>query len=1516
MIEKHTYNINPERGMNEGIGTNIQPANLKGGSRKKRANNRKRNTPKKNPQIQEESHSIENSIIAKVLRGEYPTDEEFYKYIKELGFQNGNIPEPDELPISPPRYVGSGKKDRCPIGTRRNKDGECVPITENDAAVSEGNKRCPKGQHRNKEGICVPKKNRSDAQQTDELEPEDVQQTEELEPEEQEPEEPVLEEHILEETGEKKKRCPKGQHRNKEGICVPKKNRSDVQQTDKQEPEPEEPILEETGEKKKRCPKGQHRNKEGICVPINNPTDIPAPTTIAEKNTMNKFLEKKEKDESENILKNHDYLYPELNDPEFNIKIAIKKEFRDAQYDGKIRDIEKQATLLCKAKFELSPHQVFVKNFLSSDTPYKGLLLYHGLGTGKTCSAIGVAEEMRQYMKRTGLKQQIIVVASPNVQGNFRQQLFDERKLTKVTNAANPNEFTWNIESCVGNSLLHEINPNSIRNLTRERLISNINSLINENYAFMGYIQFANVARANTLLGSNQDRQNTREQEERNIRRFFDGRLIIIDEVHNIRLADDSNRKEMQQVAAVLMNIVKYTRGLRLLLLSATPMFNSYKEIIWITNLLNANDGRSQIQTSDVFQADGSFKPHGEDLLRRKLTGYVSYVRGENPYTFPYRLYPNVFSPENALASFSYPRIQMNGIEIDSPIKSINVYVNRTEKTTYQMQVYLSIIDYMRRKTHGFYTNAGIYREMPSFENMEAFGYTLLQRPLEALNIVYPNMEISRMLSENDYGSRARFYTDDLFQNAVGGTGLSNVMNFSSMENDEPLKHEYEYKENILKKHGRIFSPGELAKYSVKMAEICNAVKRSEGIVLIYSQYIDGGVVPMALALEEMGLSRYSTAYSGRHRHLFKRAPTSPIDAIQMLPRSELEEGYKFQPAQYIMITGDRGLSPSNTEDVKYATGIDNMDGSKVKVIIISKAGSEGLDFKVIRQIHILEPWFNMNRIEQIIGRGVRNLSHCALPFKKRNVEIYLHSTFIEGTEEEAADLYLYRLAEKKATQIGKVTRLLKESAVDCILNIEQTNFTTEKLSALVANQNIRLELSSKDAGEIREVDFRIGDLSGSEICDYMSCEYQCRPKMPEGEAEDTENVQSYSERNLTSNIYYIISRIRELFRDEHVYTLDQISTAINAVRIYPISQIYYVLSKFVDNRNMVLFDKYGRFGNLINRDKYYVFQPIEITDERSSIRERSVPVEYKRSSVILELPDRVTDRTSKKKVARKPREEENDGDDGVTSTSYSDTIHQIREQIEVVGKPHVIKSTEMNWYKNASKVVDHLHTVYGFDEKTIIQYVIYHYIDSAEYDVKRALFENTVNNTRFKIDEEIERNVASYFRNSIMLSDNGDKEGICIANREVIQLIVREKGETTWKDGDKYDMSDFKTDYSEKYLVDKKQLNDIVGYMIQFKDQDMSFYYKDIYLTRNRKGRRCDRSGGKAPIIDMLNRVMRQKIYTEENTSTSMYSGSLCVILEMLLRKFHGEEHGGNIYYLTPEQAIESKITEYSAKN
>ena len=83
-------------------------------------------------------------------------------------------------------------------------------------------------------------------------------------------------------------------------------------------------------------------------------------------------------------------------------------------------DIEKLSKDICEAKFSLRPHQLFVRNFLSFQTPYNTLLLFHGVGTGKTCSAISIAEEMRSYMKQTGNIKQTIIVASPNVQNKHK----------------------------------------------------------------------------------------------------------------------------------------------------------------------------------------------------------------------------------------------------------------------------------------------------------------------------------------------------------------------------------------------------------------------------------------------------------------------------------------------------------------------------------------------------------------------------------------------------------------------------------------------------------------------------------------------------------------------------------------------------------------------------------------------------------------------------------------------------------------------------------------------------------------------------------------------------------------------------------------------------------------------------------------------------------------------------------------------------------------------------------------
>ena len=150
----------------------------------------------------------------------------------------------------------------------------------------------------------------------------------------------------------------------------------------------------------------------------------------------------------------------------------------------------------------------------------------------------------------------------------------------------------------------------------------------------------------------------------------------------------------------MLVDTVPY---MRLLFLSATPMFNSYKEIIWLINIMNKNDRRGTITLKDVFSADGSFllskdgEEIGKDLLERKATGYVSFVRGENPYTFPYRIWPSEFAPEHTYESLTYPEVQLNMQPIIQNIERISIYLNKIG--SYQQKGYQYIIQELLNKS-------------------------------------------------------------------------------------------------------------------------------------------------------------------------------------------------------------------------------------------------------------------------------------------------------------------------------------------------------------------------------------------------------------------------------------------------------------------------------------------------------------------------------------------------------------------------------------------------------------------------------------------------------------------------------------------------------------------------------------------------------------------------------------------------------------------------------------------------
>ena len=1239
----------------------------------------------------------------------------------------------------------------------------------------------------------------------------------------------------------------------------------------------------------------------------------------------NSFLFNKEYHEhnvrEENI--DSDFLYPELNDPNFNIKIAKRKEFNDTIYDGKIRDIKTHANLLCNADFELMPHQMFVKNFLSFQTPYNALLLYHGLGTGKTCSAIGIAEEMRGFMKQIGLTQRIMVIASPNVQNNFRLQLFDEKKLESDGDV-------WNLNTCIGNSLIKEINPTSMTGIPRDKVISQINSIINKYYSFVGYTEFAHFIQRKVILQDNADLTaiERKEMKLKRIRKFFDNRLIIIDEVHNIRPTDDN--KDKTKTAALLMEVCKHANNLRLLLLSATPMYNSYKEIIWLTNILNSVDKRSAITESMVFDKNGNFIEEntsndgiivesGQELLRRKLTGYVSYVRGENPYTFPYRIYPNIFSPENLVDIENYPKMQMNGKPIDAPLKHIPLYVTKIGE--YQEKGYRFIMDYLRNRSSNVVDKYGQTKIMPTFENMETFGYTYLEKPLQSLDIVYPSSELDKLI--NNTTSIQDVNMETIVQNMVGKNGLAKI---STHKTTEQLRYDYEYNADILKSHGRIFHKDNLHKYSNKLSSICNSILSSTGIVIVYSQYIDGGVVPMALALEEMGFSRYG--YAAHTKSLFKNSPTESIDSITMKPRSAENKG-NFKPAKYVMITGDKRFSPNNYDDMKYITSPDNANGENVKVILITKAAAEGLDFKHIRQIHIMEPWYNMNRIEQIVGRGVRNLSHCRLSFEERNVEIYLHAT-LPPDEEETADMYVYRFAEKKAKQIGIVTRILKESAVDCILNIGQTNFTIDMLLDRDENKNIKIKLSSKPGFE---TDYKIGDREFTDICDYMdNCNFKCYPSATI-EPSDIIN-ETYNEYFAKINYSMIVKRLRQLFKEKVFYHRIELINSINikpnannkqltkVMSEFPNNQIDYTytetqidfaLSRFVNNKNEYLIDKYGRHGYLTNHGDIYAFQPIEITDKSASIFERTVPVDYKPSKLQLELP-------LKQRKQKTTTEITNEIDNVISTRTYSDVLKHINDNIKNTKEMVALETGDVDWYKHLGNVYNKLQLFHKLTLTEIYTYAIHHSIDILPLSDKLILLAYLYNETTTQY-LEVEHAMKSYFDTKIMQS-SGSRNGILLLfeDNENTTFKIFVQDNEIWNELHATEYAQFKPSISH-YISNVTSFNDIVGFMSIFKNNELVFKTKNLKDKRNNTGAYCE-NAGKRDIITRLNTICGTNIYSEVeinkniiingvNKPNIIFKNGLCVMMEILMRHYDKTKHLEKRWFFNPEEALLNRIIE-----
>lgn len=148
-----------------------------------------------------------------------------------------------------------------------------------------------------------------------------------------------------------------------------------------------------------------------------------------------------------------------------------------------------------------------------------------------------------------------------------------------------------------------------------------------------------------------------------------------------------------------------------------------------------------------------------------------------------------------------------------------------------------------------------------------------------------------------------------------------------------------------------------------KVEVLVNKIKKSKGPAVVYSNYIKSGL-------------------------------------------GEVSKGLTKKKIKHALYTG-------SLNDKQKKSIVQDYNEQKLKALLVSSSGGEGLDLKRTRQVHILEPHWNDPKIEQVIGRAARYKSHADLPAKDRKVDIYRYNSILPKNRKTVAQFLLRRDASR-----------------------------------------------------------------------------------------------------------------------------------------------------------------------------------------------------------------------------------------------------------------------------------------------------------------------------------------------------------------------------------------------------------------------------------------------------------------------------------------------------------------------
>jgi ribA/ribD-fused uncharacterized protein len=425
-------------------------------------------------------------------------------------------------------------------------------------------------------------------------------------------------------------------------------------------------------------------------------------------------------------------------------------------------------------------------------------------------------------------------------------------------------------------------------------------------------------------------------------------------------------------------------------------------------------------------------------VLQKRIRGLISYYRGIQGNVMPKVIKDEVVGiPLSGYSLTIYNKLRNQEIQVemskpkpqaqgsDAVWAEINEIATMKTPSNYRMS---------SRQACNFIFPEGVTRPRP--RNLEEQD---VETGKDRDKIIEADMEDKVAGQESDADSVVDADDDEAkAQEAlVAGTAKGPRAIKGSREEAEAYRAAIKVAKNKLREMGsthlQLEGPPErnLARYSPKFAAMLKNINAIDGSCLVYSQFLEmEGIGIFGICMEANGYVPIEIVPGGDGKLKFSDRTAA-----------SLAKGPKVKENRYIEFTGtgskeQRGaavsvfnarldkLPPAMEKVLKDGGWVDNFDGGLCRTFCITSAGAEGLSLKAVRSVHIMEPYWNTVRTQQVKGRAVRICSHMDLPEKDQNVSIYTYCTTIpdEAVIAQAIDKTLERsdrFSAKDAAVLG-----------------------------------------------------------------------------------------------------------------------------------------------------------------------------------------------------------------------------------------------------------------------------------------------------------------------------------------------------------------------------------------------------------------------------------------------------------------------------------------------------------------